>query len=345
MAPIRGEVLIRRPVEEIFDFVADERNEPSYNPDMLLSEQLTGAPIGVGSRFRAIVGSGRRQVEMQIDYTGFDRPHLIASTTRMAAAEFSGTLTFTSSPAGTVLRWSWQVRPRGVMWLVAPIFGPIGARRERRTWDGLRDHLEAAGNAPSVLDRYLPDFDVRERHIRLVNAGLGAVRAAITDTDFAAAPVVRALLVLRAVPGRLRNRLGGGAAPVPPPFTLADMPQAGWVVLAEDEREVALATLTRPWRIGDEAPLRVDREAFAGFSTPGYAKIVFSIRADPYDRHRTQVTTETRFATTDPISRRRLARYWVLVGPLSAVIRRIALRRIATQVEHQGSEGPSGAGR
>jgi len=26
---IRGEVLSRRPVEEVFDFVADERNEPT----------------------------------------------------------------------------------------------------------------------------------------------------------------------------------------------------------------------------------------------------------------------------------------------------------------------------
>ena len=30
------------------------------------------------------------------------------------------------------------------------------------------------------------------------------------------------------------------------------------------------------------------------------------------------MTTETRFATTDPSSRRRFARYWVVVGPLSA---------------------------
>jgi hypothetical protein len=222
---------------------------------------------------------------------------------------------------------------------MAPVFGPIGARRERRTWTGLRDHLEAAGNAPSVLGRYMPDFDVRESHTRLMEADVVAVRAAITDTDFAAAPVVRALLLLRALPGRLVSRLGGNAEPVPPPFTLADMPQAGWTVLTEDEREIALATLTHPWRIGREDPLRVDREAFAAFSAPGYAKIAFSIRADSYDQCRTQVTTETRVVTTDPTSRKRFARYWVVVGPLSAFIRRVALRRIATHVEHEGREG------
>lgn len=148
MTHIRGEVLIRRPVEEVFDFVADQRNEPTYNPDMVLSEKVSTGPIGVGSQFRATVGSGRRPVDMRIEYTAFDRPHLIASTTTMAAAEFSGTLTFRSTPTGTVLRWSWQVRPKGALRLMGPVFGPIGSRREQRTWARLRDHLEAAAKQP-----------------------------------------------------------------------------------------------------------------------------------------------------------------------------------------------------
>ena len=37
--------------EEVFDFVADERNEPIYNPNILVSEKVTAGPIGAGSRF------------------------------------------------------------------------------------------------------------------------------------------------------------------------------------------------------------------------------------------------------------------------------------------------------
>jgi hypothetical protein len=146
---------------------------------------------------------------------------------------------------------------------------------------------------------------------------------------------VVALLVLRSLPGRLRARLGGRATPVPPPFTLADMPRAGWTPLGEGPQEVGFGTLALPWRIGNEAPLVVDRQTFAAFSTPGYAKVAFSIRADPDGAHRTRVTTETRVATTDPRSRRRFAVYWVVVGPFSALIRRLVLRRLAIHVEHQ----------
>ncbi|MGZ4549818.1 MAG: SRPBCC family protein [Blastococcus sp.] len=333
MARIQGEVLIRRPVEEVFDFVADERNEPTYNPNMLGAEKVSAGPIGVGTRFRATIRSGRRPLGMQIEYTAFDRPHLLASTSRMAAADFSGTLTFTPAGGATRLRWDWQARPKGAVRFLAPVFAPIGARQERRMWMSLRDNLEAGDHADSVLDRHLPEFDVRERHSRVLLADVAAVHAAIGQTDLTGIPVVRALLVLRALPGRLRARLDGRATPVPPPFTLADMPRAGWTPLAEGPEEVAFGTLTQPWRIGNEAPLVVDRESFAAFSTPGYAKVAFSIRADPDGPHRTRVTTETRVATTDPRSRKRFAAYWVVIGPVSALIRRLILRRLAMQVE------------
>ena len=41
MAKIEGEILIGRPVEEVFDFVADSRNEPQYNPRWPRRELLT----------------------------------------------------------------------------------------------------------------------------------------------------------------------------------------------------------------------------------------------------------------------------------------------------------------
>ena len=74
MARVSGEILIKRPVEEVFDYVADQRNEPIYNPRMLQSEKITDGPIAVGTRFRATARSGRRTVEMLIEVTEFQRP-------------------------------------------------------------------------------------------------------------------------------------------------------------------------------------------------------------------------------------------------------------------------------
>ena len=64
MARITGQTVIARPVEVVFDCVADQRNEPKYNPRMVRSEKLTDGPIGVGMRFAATMTSGRRRAEM-----------------------------------------------------------------------------------------------------------------------------------------------------------------------------------------------------------------------------------------------------------------------------------------
>ena len=71
MAHINGEIIIKRPVEEVFDFVADERNEPRYNPRMLRAEKLTPGPVGLGSRYHAVMQSRPRPVEMTIECTSY----------------------------------------------------------------------------------------------------------------------------------------------------------------------------------------------------------------------------------------------------------------------------------
>jgi len=44
----RGGIVIGRPVEDVFDFVADERNEPLYNPRMIRAEKVTPGPVDKG---------------------------------------------------------------------------------------------------------------------------------------------------------------------------------------------------------------------------------------------------------------------------------------------------------
>ena len=142
MAKIEGAIVICRPVDVVFDTVADQRNEPRYNPAMSRSEKITDGPIGVGTRFRATTAGRRRPLDMLIEYTGFDRPHSLASSTRMAAADIHGTLTFAPHPAGTLLRWSWEVSPNRTYRLLTPLIAWLGGRLEQRTWTGLKQMLE-----------------------------------------------------------------------------------------------------------------------------------------------------------------------------------------------------------
>ena len=108
MAQINGEILINRPVEEVFDFVADERNEPRYNPRMLRAEKLSPGPVGLGSRFRAVMRSWPRPTTMTTEFRVYQRPRRLASTTRLSTMDIEGILSFDPVPAGTRMRWAWE---------------------------------------------------------------------------------------------------------------------------------------------------------------------------------------------------------------------------------------------
>jgi uncharacterized protein YndB with AHSA1/START domain len=143
MARIEGELVINRPVHEVFDIVADERNEPRYNPRICRAEKLSPGPIGPGTRFRAEAITLGRTTGMTIQYTTYERPRRLASSIHMPAADIAGTLRFDPVANGTRMSWSWLVRPRGLYRLLTPVIARVGQGQELENWGGLKRFLEA----------------------------------------------------------------------------------------------------------------------------------------------------------------------------------------------------------
>jgi hypothetical protein len=152
MTHVDGQIMIHRPVDEVFDFVADERNEPRYNPQMRQAEQTSAGPIGVGTTFRAVSTSRGRRVVMTITFTEYQRPRRLTSATHLSTMDIQGTLTFDPVPEGTRMRWSWNLQPRGMLKLMTPVIALIGRRQERTIWTGLKRYLEAR-EAPLAADQ------------------------------------------------------------------------------------------------------------------------------------------------------------------------------------------------
>ena len=146
MSHIEGEIRIERAIEEVFDFVADERNEPLYNPRMLNAVKVTDGPIGIGTQFTATTKTGGRTADMIIEVTGFDRPTRLANSTTLSTMDIQGNLTFEPTQNGTCMRWSWDLAPKGALKLVAPIVTAMDRRNEKAIWTSLKDLLEAGSS-------------------------------------------------------------------------------------------------------------------------------------------------------------------------------------------------------
>ena len=154
MAHVEGQIIIHRPVDEVFDFVADERNEPRFNPQMRRVEKTSAGPIGVGTTFSAESTSRGQPVEMTIAFTDYERPRRLTSSTHLSNMDIQGTLTFDPVPEGTQMRWFWELKSRGMPKLITPLVALIGRRQERSIWTGLKRYLEAqeAQEAPLAAD-------------------------------------------------------------------------------------------------------------------------------------------------------------------------------------------------
>ena len=219
-------------------------------------------------------------------------------------------------------RRAWRIVGGGVGAVALIALGQAAA-----TW--LRyGRVARTSSAPGLLDRFLPTYEIRERHETHVAAPVELTNRAARAMDLDRSSVVRAIfrgreLLMRAAPAENQ---------VPKPF-LDQVKELGWGVLAEEPgREIVFGAVTRPW----EAEVRfhsLPPDEFAAFDEPGFAKIAWTMRADSLGPGTSRFSTETRVATTDADARRRFRRYWTLVSPGVRLIRRESLRLVRAEAE------------
>ena len=143
MPRIAGDIVIDRPLDEVFEFVTDERNEPLYNAALLQSDKVSDGPVGIGTCCHALHRSPGRPVGMEVQITAYERPRRMASRTTMSWSDIDGALTFEPQGESTKMRWSWNVHPKGFAKLLWPLVGVMGRRSERACWRQLKRYMES----------------------------------------------------------------------------------------------------------------------------------------------------------------------------------------------------------
>jgi hypothetical protein len=185
----------------------------------------------------------------------------------------------------------------------------------------------------ALLDRFMPAYEVAERHQVRVAAPPHITLAAASEIDLQQSLIVRGIFIVRA--------FVLGAEPQanrPPTGLLAEVKSLGWRVLAEDPgREIVLGAVTQPWH-GNVVFRGLEPAAFSTFAEAGYVKIAWNLRADPIGSGHSIFRTETRVTTTDPTARMRFRWYWARFSPGIVLIRRLMIRLLKTEAERRAKE-------
>jgi len=112
-------LVVDRPPEQVFDAMADVRNEAAWNTNVTRAELTSPAPIGLGSTFDTV---NRGQ-----SYTGriaaYERPGLLRFDVRGKPLTILAELTFVPDGDTTRVSGTFSFTPHGIMKVVLPLIG------------------------------------------------------------------------------------------------------------------------------------------------------------------------------------------------------------------------------
>jgi hypothetical protein len=181
-----------------------------------------------------------------------------------------------------------------------------------------------------LIDAWMPSFDETEFHSREIAAPPPAVERALRTLTPADLRLTGLLMGVRTLPAVLTGRRRPGPRPGVP--LLDGVLRLGFVLLDERPGEqVVLGAAGRFWRPrGDGIDVLDGPDAFRAYDRPGSVRATWDFVIAP-TAGGTRLSTETRIAGTDASGTRTFRRYWRLVMPGSALIRRDMLRAVATR--------------
>ena len=173
----------------------------------------------------------------------------------------------------------------------------------------------------ALLDRFMPEYDIVERHRVRIDAPPDVAFEAAQQVDFEQSPVIRAIVKVRALAMGAKQE-----EPRRPRGLIAQTTSMGWRVLADvPGRELVLGAVTQPW-LADVIFQPLEPDAFTAFADPDHVKIVWTLRVDSAFPTGTIFSTETRAVATDRSARAKFRRYWIRVRPGVVAIRWVLLR-------------------
>jgi len=113
MIKVESSVVIGRPVEEVFAFVADPANNAKWQEGLIESRLESPGPMGLGSKITDVRKFIGRKLESQLEVTAFEPGKRVSLKVVKGPLPFEVTQTFEPEAGGTRLGFVAQGEPAG----------------------------------------------------------------------------------------------------------------------------------------------------------------------------------------------------------------------------------------
>ena len=118
-----GTVVVDRPIEEVFAFLADGTNDPKFSPRVLEIAKTTDGPVGVGTVFKSTVKDAGMKTNREFEITEFQPPTRIrwAERSKNQVTAPEGGYDLAAEGSGTRVTVHNVLEGHGIGKLIAPL--------------------------------------------------------------------------------------------------------------------------------------------------------------------------------------------------------------------------------
>jgi uncharacterized membrane protein len=120
MPSASSEIVINRPRDDVFAFLADPENDPQWRSGVLDIKRVSGS--GIGARYtQGVKGPGGRRIPADIEITELTPGEAIAFQTVTGPARPRGRYVLTAADGGTRVRFELEADTTGLKRLIGPM--------------------------------------------------------------------------------------------------------------------------------------------------------------------------------------------------------------------------------
>jgi len=146
MAGFEGSVVVARPIEEVFAFLADGENDKTFSKRIIEISKTTDGPVGVGTVYDSKAKDGGITMDHSFELTEFEQPRRIRwkELTKHPVTVKNGGYDLESVDGGTNVRIFNEFEYHGF----GKVIGPLASRAAQKGADDFAQAIKAAVEAP-----------------------------------------------------------------------------------------------------------------------------------------------------------------------------------------------------
>src|SRR5688572_16448794 len=121
MIRVEDSIVIQRPIEEVFAFLADQTNAPHWQSGLLEVRRTTDGPLGIGTKHTAVRKFMGRRLEATNEYVVYEPNKEVTFKGTAGSAEFQHSYLTEHTAEGTKLISRMEMQPKGLFGLAEPL--------------------------------------------------------------------------------------------------------------------------------------------------------------------------------------------------------------------------------